>query len=173
MIGQEKQDADDQAKLDARKQATAKSKESVIAQLRLLADMYSLKFNPAKAEALFDGLLRLDSTDLSILQDAADFYRENHRYDKALRVLPLIIAHPQAEDWQKANAHDDIGEMHTATGQLEPAMRAYLAISTSIRRSAASRPQSLLLQRKPGHFLRKPRLDAQLAGGFGQGLDFF
>ena len=173
MIGQEKQDADDQAKLDARKQATAKSKESVIAQLRLLADMYSLKFNPAKAEALFDGLLRLDSTDLSILQDAADFYRENHRYDKALRVLPHVIAHPQAEDWQKANAHDDIGEMHTATGQLEPAMRAYLAISTSIRRSAASRPQSLLLQRKPGHFVRKTRRDAQLAGQFGQGLDSF
>ncbi|MFN0175358.1 MAG: tetratricopeptide repeat protein [Saprospiraceae bacterium] len=126
IIGQEAQDADDQKKLDARKLATAKTKQKIIAQVRLLADMYGVKFNPAKAEALFDGLVRLDSTDLEILQDAADFYRENHRYEKALRVLPLVIAHPQAEDWQKANAHGHIGDMYFSVGRLELALQAYL-----------------------------------------------
>ena len=127
IIGQEKQDGDDQKKLDARKQATAKTKQSIIAQVRLLADMYGVRFNPAKAEALFDGLVRLDSTDLTILSDAVDFYRQNHRYDKALRLLPLIIAHPQAEDWRKANAYSYMGEMYTFIGQLEPSMKAFLA----------------------------------------------
>ena len=108
--------------------------------------MYSLKFNPAKAEALFDGLLRLDSTDLSILQDAADFYRENHRYEKALCVLPLVIAHPQVENWQKANAHADIGEMYTATGQLEPAMQAYLV---------CQKAYADMLQANPNRFFYK------------------
>lgn len=127
IIGQEAQDADDQKKLDARKQATSKTKQKIIAQVRLLADMYGVKFNPAKAEALFDGLVRLDSTDLEILQDAANFYRKNHRYEKALHILPLIIAHPQAEDWQKVSSHAFLGDMYTALGQLEFAMKAYLA----------------------------------------------
>ena len=142
IIGQEAQDADDQKKLNTRKLATAKTKQKIIAQVRLLADMYGVKFNPAKAEALFDGLVRLDSTALEILQDAADFYRKNHRYDKALRILPLIIAHPKAEDWQKANAHSDIGKMYTFIGQLEPALQAYLAFQKAYAEMIKADPKS-------------------------------
>ena len=115
----------DEKKLAARKATLAKEKQQQIQLLRLLADMYSLKFDPAKADTLYDQLLRLDSTDLEILQDAANFYRENHRYEKALRTYPMLIAHPQAEDWQIANAHGNMGEMHTATGNLTAALYAY------------------------------------------------
>ncbi|NUN99745.1 MAG: hypothetical protein HUU01_03925 [Saprospiraceae bacterium] len=102
-----------------------KEKRQQIANLRLLADMYSATFDPAKAESQYDQLLRLDSTDLEILWDAAEFYQNNHRYDKALRSYPLVIAHPKAEDWQVANAYGFIGEMHITTGNLPAALDAY------------------------------------------------
>lgn len=86
-----------QKELDAQKTALEQEKQQQIAAVRLLADMYSLKFDPARAEAQYDQLVRLDSTDLEILRDAADFYRENHLYDKAMRLYPLVIAHSKAE----------------------------------------------------------------------------
>ena len=102
-----------------------KEKRQQIANLRLLADMYSATFDPAKAESQYDQLLRLDSTDLEILRDAAELYKNNHRYNKALDTYSLVIAHPKAEDWQVANAYGDMGIMHTATGNLSAALEAY------------------------------------------------
>jgi len=125
IIKEERRIAAAQAELDAQKTALAKEKQQQIANLRLLADMYSVQFDPAKAESQYDQLLSLDSADLEILQDAANFYRENHRYKKALRTLPLIIAHMQAEDWQKANAHSYIGEMHNNIGNTFNALQAF------------------------------------------------
>jgi len=127
IIRDEKRIADAQEELDVQKQALAKDKQDQIAIVRLLAEMYGLKFDLAKAEPQYDQLLRLDSTDLTILSDAADFYRQNHRYDNALRLLPKIIAHPQAEDWQKANAYVNAADMYTAIGQVDLALQACLA----------------------------------------------
>jgi len=93
--------------------------------LQLQAQLYVLTFQIEKAEGLYDQVLRLDSTDLIVLQDVTDFYRENHRYDKALYWLPKIVNHPQVTGWQKANANIDLGEVHTATGGLEPALKSY------------------------------------------------
>ena len=73
ILKEEKRIAGAQAELDAQRAALAKEKQQQIANLRLLADMYSIQFDPAKAESQYDQLLRLDSTDLEILQDAADF----------------------------------------------------------------------------------------------------
>ena len=98
-----------------------------IKALQLQAQLYVLNAQPRKAEGLYDQLLRLDSTSLELLQECADFYRENHFYEKALRVLPLIINHPNAETWQKANAHGHMGEMYTTIGLLEPALNAFMA----------------------------------------------
>jgi tetratricopeptide (TPR) repeat protein len=98
-----------------------------IGALRLQAQLYVLNAQPKKAETLYDRLLLLDSSSLELLQECADFYRENHFYEKALRVLPLIIDHPGAEEWQRANAHGNTGEVLTAIGQLGPALEAYLA----------------------------------------------
>ena len=97
-----------------------------ITSLKLQADLYILKLDITKAEALYDRVLLLDSTNLDILRGCADFYRENHRYEKALRLYPKIIAHPQAGDWQKAKAYLDSGDMLTKIGQLENAMYAFL-----------------------------------------------
>jgi tetratricopeptide (TPR) repeat protein len=98
-----------------------------IKALQLQAQLYVLNAQPRKAEALYDRLILLDSTNLEILRECADFFRENHFYEKALRALPLIINHPNAEEWQKANAHGNMGEMFRAIGQLEPALNAFLA----------------------------------------------
>jgi tetratricopeptide (TPR) repeat protein len=96
-----------------------------IKSLKLQVDLYLLKFDIAKAEVLYDRMLLLDSTNLDILSDVADFYRENHRYEKALRLYPKIIEHPQAEAWQKANAYSFLGNLYTTTGNLNKAMEAY------------------------------------------------
>ncbi|MEM6806524.1 MAG: hypothetical protein AAF696_34310, partial [Bacteroidota bacterium] len=103
----------------------AKEKQKQIAAIRLLADMYSVNFDPQKADTLYADLLQLDSTDLDILQEAADFYREQHRYAKAKMLYPKIIAHPKAESWQVANAYGHMGELETNTGDLGMALKVY------------------------------------------------
>ena len=112
-----------QAELDSQRVALQQEKQKQIAAVRLLADMYSLKFDPIKAASQYDQLIRLDSTDLDILSDAADFYRENHLYEKAFALYPLIIAHPEAQAWQQASAYGHLGELHTNTGSLPGAMK--------------------------------------------------
>lgn len=93
-----------------------------IKALRLQTQTYLLTFEFSKAELLYDQLLQLDSTNLGILIETADFYREQHRYAKALRSYPKIIAHPEAQKWQIANAYSHLGELHTDTGNLTDAM---------------------------------------------------
>ena len=108
--------------------ATAENEKGIqvsIKGLKLQTQTYLLTFEFGKAEEVYDQLLQLDSTDLEILQDAADFYSTNHRYDKALRTYPLVAAHPKAEAWQVANAYSFMGNMLTATGNLPAALDAY------------------------------------------------
>ena len=131
IIQEEKRIATAQAELDSQRVALQREKRKQIDAVRLLADMYSLKFDPAKAAAQYDQLIRLDSTDLEILSDAADFYRENHQYDKAFPLYPLIIAHPDAPPWQKANAYAHLGELSTNTGRLMDALGNYKAYRNS------------------------------------------
>ncbi len=125
IIKEEKRIGEAQKELDAQRAALETQKRQQIANLRLLADMYNADFDPAKAEAQYDQLLRLDSTDLEILWDAANFYKDNHRYEKALYVCPRVIVHPKAEEWQLANAHGYLGELHTTTGNLPAALDAF------------------------------------------------
>jgi tetratricopeptide (TPR) repeat protein len=107
--------------------------------LKFQADLYILKFDIAKAEVVYDCMLLLDSTNLDILSSVADFYRENHRYEKALRLYPKIIEHPQAKAWQKGNAYGHLGELYSTTGNLNKAMEAYTKdyqIYTSLSKNA-------------------------------------
>jgi tetratricopeptide (TPR) repeat protein len=113
-----------------------------IQALQLQAKMYGLKFEISKAEALYDQLLKCDSTRLDILLDCADFYRENHFYQKALGLYPKIIQHPQAEDWQKANACGDSGDVYTAVGRLDEALGAYIQAQNQYARLAGENPSS-------------------------------
>ena len=149
IIAEQKRLEQREAELKVDRAALEKEKRQQITYLRTLADMYSTTFDPAKAESQYDQLLRLDSTDLEILKDAADFYRNNHRYDKALRTYPLIIAHTKAEDWQKANAYGSMGELQTAIGNLPAALSAY---TTSYER------YEKLCQREPKNSFHKQNL---------------
>ncbi len=110
--------------LPSQADSLAKNKRRQLASVSLLADMYSLEFNPARAEEQFDALIQLDSSDLTILQAAADFYRLNHRYEKAIQVLDRITAHPLAEGWQKSEAYLQMGTMYTELGDLSLALKA-------------------------------------------------
>jgi hypothetical protein len=76
-----------------------------IEKLKLLVQTYLLNFELKKAEAVYDQLIKLDSTNLEILWETANFYREQHLYDKALKLYPEITIHPEAEPWQTANAY--------------------------------------------------------------------
>lgn len=125
IIAEEKRLIKAQADLDAQKAALAQEKQQQIAAVRLLADMYSLTFNPQKAEQQYDQLLQLDSTDLTILNDAANFYQANHLYDKAKSTYPKIIQHPEAKDWLVANTYGHIGELFTQTGSPIDALNNY------------------------------------------------
>jgi tetratricopeptide (TPR) repeat protein len=97
-------------------------KKELIEMLSSLADMHNIDFNPQRAEGIMDTLLLIDNKDLTILQKAADFYKEQHRYNKAFELYPKIIQHPDAKDWQKANAYSYLGELHQTTGDLNKAL---------------------------------------------------
>jgi tetratricopeptide (TPR) repeat protein len=108
-----------------------RQKKDQIENLRLLADMYNLKFDPEKAEIQFDQLLALDSTDLDILSSAAAFFYEQHLYTKALDTYQKIRIHPEVSDWQKANAASFLGGIYTNIGQLEQAMESFKMYSAT------------------------------------------
>ncbi|MEL6626620.1 MAG: tetratricopeptide repeat protein, partial [Bacteroidota bacterium] len=109
-------------------EALKETKEDIqdaIDPIRLLAELYIVEFEIQKAEALYDQLLLLDSTDLEILREVASFYEEQRIYDKALKVLPKIQSHPEAAAWQIANANVSLGDTYTTLGQLENALSAF------------------------------------------------
>lgn len=130
-------------KIAEQKEQNEKEIQEDLQGLQLQAQLYVLTFQVEKAEGLYDQVLRLDSTDLTILQDVADFYRENHRYDKAIHLLNSIIVHPLAQDWLKANAHGEIGDMYTAIGQVGPATQAYLVCQKIYSDLLSENPKSL------------------------------
>jgi len=103
----------------------SEKKNQHIEMLSSLADMYNLNFNPVKAEGIMDTLLLLDSTDINILQKAADFYLEQHKYSKAIVLYMQIIAHPNTQEWQIANAKGYLGDLYKATGDLNQALVNY------------------------------------------------
>jgi tetratricopeptide (TPR) repeat protein len=125
-IADESRDTDSEKNNAARSTDRMRIKPGLIASVHLLTGMYKLHFNPGKAEIIYDNLVRLAPTDLDILQEVANFYQENHHYDKAISSNQLVIAHPKAEDWQVANAYGNKGEMYLATGNLPAALEAHI-----------------------------------------------
>jgi tetratricopeptide (TPR) repeat protein len=101
-----------------------------IKSLKLQADLYVLKFDITKAELVYERMLNLDSTRLDLLVACANFYQEQHRYEKALRLYPKIIVHTQADAWQKAYAFGSTGDMFMNIGQLNKALDAFLQHKT-------------------------------------------
>jgi tetratricopeptide (TPR) repeat protein len=125
IIAEEKRLIGARTDLDAQKAELATQKTQQIATVRLLADMFNVNFEPEKAEDQYDQLLSLDSSSLEILAESADFYRVQHRYEKAGKIYAKIIAHPAAEDWEVATAYGQLGGLYTTTGKLVTALKAY------------------------------------------------
>ncbi|MEM6263737.1 MAG: hypothetical protein AAGI38_14585 [Bacteroidota bacterium] len=100
--------------------------QQVLAPIRLQAQLYALNFNATKAEALYDQLLQLDGNDLEILQEAADFYRDNNYLQKGLTLYSRILQHPQVTALELAYTHGHIAALQTRMGNKYEALRAYL-----------------------------------------------
>ena len=149
IIAEEKRLDTAQKDLDQQKAKLATDKKKQIAAVRLLADMYSIQFNPLKAEQQYDDLLLLDSTDLEILIDASEFYKDQHRYDKAKKIFSKIINHPQVEPWQVANIHWYTGNIYFNTGDPAKALEAYTLFSKSHKK---------LVKENPNHSFYKEKL---------------
>jgi hypothetical protein len=64
-----------------------------------------LSFDFIRAEVLHDKLFLVDSSNLEILQSAADFYQNHHRYIKALHLFSKIINHSNVRPQQRINAY--------------------------------------------------------------------
>ncbi len=173
IIKEEKRIGEAQKELDAQRAALETEKRQQIANLRLLADMYNADFDPVKAEAQYDQLLRLDSTDLEILWDAANFYKDNHRYEKALYVCPLVIVHPKAEEWQLANAHGYLGELHTTTGNLPAALDAFTKVFRLYEQMHRSEPNHSFYKKNLAISYSKLGSTHTALGNLPQALTFF
>jgi len=114
-----------ESKLNDDKKRLEKRKKELIDMVSVLADMHSVDFNLNRAESLLDTLVLIDSSDLDILVKAANFYRVQHRYEKALALYSKIIIHQEAESWLIGNAYNHTGDLYTATGILDSALANY------------------------------------------------
>jgi tetratricopeptide (TPR) repeat protein len=95
--------------------------------LNLQAELYTLNFDKAKAELLYDQIFSYDSTNLDILRGCAEFYRVNQYYDKAINAYSKILAHPRVPIEQKQQAFEEGGDVLMALGGVEDALSAYMS----------------------------------------------
>jgi len=75
------------------------------------AQIYVNKGQPSDAEPFYDQLLLLDSTNLIVLQECADFYKANNLPEKASPLYLKIIDHPQTQEAQKIKATQDFNAL--------------------------------------------------------------
>ena len=135
-----------QGDLDNQKTILAAEKKRQIYTVRLLADMYSINFDIKNAELQFDQLLKLDSTNLEILDQVSFFYRKQHRYNKSEKIINKIISNKDAEPWQIANAHGDLGNLYSLTGSLTDALKEFELSSQVYKKLHADVPNSKLFK---------------------------
>jgi tetratricopeptide (TPR) repeat protein len=144
-----------------------------IQSLKLQADLYVLKFDISKAEALYDRMLLLDSTNLTLLRGCADFYRINHRYAKALLLYPKIMVHPQADEEQKALAIGQSGEVFTNIGQLDSALNAFLQYKKIYEGILSKTPNDSIAKRELSVVYQKIGETYMFLGNLGKALGFY
>jgi tetratricopeptide (TPR) repeat protein len=131
VIKEEKRLAVLKQELEEQKAKTQIQKKQTIQALELNADIYVLRYETAKAGAIYEQLLRLDSTNLEIIQKAAKFYKDNHFYQKALNLYSKILSYPNIEEPEMADTYLAIGQLNIAIGKLKP--QALDAINKSLK----------------------------------------
>jgi tetratricopeptide (TPR) repeat protein len=120
VIKEEKRLAILKQELAEQKAQTQIQKKQTIQALELNADIYVLRYETAKAGAIYEQLLRLDSTNLEVIQKVAKFYKDNHFYEKALSFYNKILTFPDINEPEAAEAYLAIGQLNTVLGKLKP-----------------------------------------------------
>jgi len=116
-------------------------KENIEA-LKLSIELYALNYEIEKAAEVYEKLLLLDENDFEIITYAANFYRENHFYERAFDLYSKIISQPQAEDWQIANAYGFLGSLYTETGNLAQALENFLKFNEFCKKAYQYVPEN-------------------------------
>ena len=142
IINEQKRIQAAEEEISRQKAELEEEKKEQIEQIQLLAELYALNLRIDEAVDQFDQLLRLDSTDLNILQQAGDFFQEHHRYDRALQVFAQITQHPEVPDWQKANAKGHLGELYALKGRLPISLNHTITLRDIYRKLSLEDPVS-------------------------------
>jgi Flp pilus assembly protein TadD len=107
---------------DRKLEALLRERQQYAQSYLIKAKSYVGEFNLDSAGLSYDKAISLDSTNFGILSEAADFYYQNRFFAKALRLYPKVIAHPEAQVWEVANAYSYMGNIYTITGNLDKVM---------------------------------------------------
>jgi tetratricopeptide (TPR) repeat protein len=113
--------------VDQQRQENQQRRQETIQGLQLQASLLLLKGEVGKVGEAYDQLVRLDSTKLDLLAEAAEYYNDYHRYGQARWAYHKIVAHPQAADWQKTDAYGHLVRLYLLTGQMDAALQTGLA----------------------------------------------
>jgi tetratricopeptide (TPR) repeat protein len=113
--------------VDQQRQENQQRREETVQGLQLQATLLLLKGEVGRVGGVYDQLLRLDSTRLDLLAEAAEYYHDQHRYDQAIRAFQKVVAHPQAADWQKTDANGNLVTLYLLIGQMDLARQTSLA----------------------------------------------
>lgn len=71
--------------------------KKALPSMQLLGQEYVLKFQIKKAENLYDNILLIDSTDMNISSEAEEFYKNNRKYFKVIKVYTQVTQNLKAE----------------------------------------------------------------------------
>ena len=132
--------------LGDREAAQERRKRQQIKILQLQAQFYAVKLKVSKVESIYDQILLLDDENLEVLTEAADFFEENHRYEKAFRLYGQVLEHPDARDWEKANAYVSVGRLFATVGELQEAAKAYYAAYVGYDSLSRQSPETAFYQ---------------------------
>jgi tetratricopeptide (TPR) repeat protein len=93
--------------------------EEEIKLLKLMANLYLLKFASNKAEHIYDKIYQLDSNNLEIIEECSEFYNTQNRMVKAIPLYSRIIEFKQSSATQKANAYASRSALYSKKGLLD------------------------------------------------------
>jgi tetratricopeptide (TPR) repeat protein len=139
--------------------------------IQFQAKLYVLQGNRAKAETLFDEMLQIDSSNLEILNEAAEFYHENRIFNKALLIYPKIIDHPQTSDWEAVDIYGYLGDIYFIFGKFDKVLENYQIYSQKYNEFVQDEPQNAYYLDKLADSYAKIGTTYQAQGDFNQALE--
>ncbi|MBK8705601.1 MAG: tetratricopeptide repeat protein, partial [Saprospiraceae bacterium] len=171
IIKEEKRIGEAQKELDAQRAALETEKRQQIANLRLLAD--NADFDPVKARSAIRPVAAAGFDGFGDIVGCRQLLQRQSPLRKALHVCPLVIVHPKAEEWQLANAHGYLGELHTTTGNLPAALDAFTKVFRLYEQMHRSEPNHSFYKKNLAISYSKLGSTHTALGNLPQALTFF